>query len=140
VRIEIGPMSSASARAWIGYAAEMLTLLRALPEQELRPQALDGFASLLAEWRPIAEAGDEFRWSSEEPPERAEYLINAHHLAGTVIERETAAGRAYLRPAAAYEFHFVLVHEVLEALENEGGSYAQFVGHMRNMWGTARRD
>jgi hypothetical protein len=140
MHIEIGPVSSGSARAWIEYATEMLVLLRGLSNQELGSRALDGFESLLEEWRPIAEAAEPFRWVSEEPPDRAQYLINALHLAGTVIERESAVGRAYLRPAAADEFHFVLVQEVLDALEHEGGSYAQFVGHMRNVWGTARRD
>jgi hypothetical protein len=60
VRIDIGPVSSDSAQAWITYAAEMLALLRVLPEQELAPSVLDAFASLLEEWRPIAQGGGPF--------------------------------------------------------------------------------
>ena len=86
-------MSAASARAWIVYATEMLILLRTLPEHELAPRALDGFASLLDEWRPIAEGKEPFRWSTEETPERAQYLLNALHVAGMRIERERLAGR-----------------------------------------------
>jgi hypothetical protein len=36
--------------------------------------------------------------------------------------------------------HVVLVHEVLDALEHEGDSYAHFVREMRNVGGIARRD
>jgi hypothetical protein len=140
MRIEVGPVSSASARAWIAYATEMLSMLQALPEQELGPGVLNAFGSLLDEWRPIAQRDKPFRWSSKETPERAEYLLKALYVAGTLIEREAAAGRAYLRPAAADEFHVVLVHEVLDALEHESDADAHFVQEMRNVWGTARRD
>jgi hypothetical protein len=81
-----------------------------------------------------------FRWSSDEEPERVRYLLNALHVAGTVIEEEAASGRAPLRPAAADEFHVLLVHEVLDALERESRTDAQFVEQMRNVWGVARRD
>ena len=140
VRIDIGPVSSDSAQAWITYATEMLALLRVLPEQELAPSVLDAFASLLEEWRPIAQGGGPFRWSSEQTPERVEYLLSALYVAGTLVEREAAAGRARLRPASADEFHLVLVHELLAALEHESETDAHFVQEMRNIWGIARRD
>jgi hypothetical protein len=140
MRIEVGPVSSASAQAWVAYATDMLTLLRTLPEQQLPPRALDAFASLLDEWRPIAQRAGPFRWSSDEQPERAQYLLNALYVAGTLIEREAESGRARLRPAAADEFHVVLVQEVLGALERESEADAHFVQEMRNVWGIARRD
>jgi hypothetical protein len=140
VRVEIGPVSSDSARAWIAYAEESLAVLRRLTEQALSPQALEGFASLLEEWRPIADGGGQFRWSSEENPERAKYLLNALYWAGTIVEREAEAGRARLRPQAADEFHILLIHEVLGALEHESDADAHFVEELRNVWGVARRD
>jgi hypothetical protein len=118
----------------------MVVLLRTLPEQELPSQALAAFASLLDEWRPIAERAEPFRWSREEMPERAQYLLRALYVAGTLVEREAASGRARLRPAIADEFHVVLVHEVLDALERESEGDAHFVREMRNIWGIARRD
>jgi hypothetical protein len=140
VRIEVGPVSSASARSWLAYATRMLALLRTLPESELPRHSLDAFAALLEEWRPIAAAPGPFRWSSDEPPERAQYLLNALYLAGTLIEREAESGRATLRPTAADEFHVVLVREVLGALEQESESDAHFVQEMRNVWDVARGD
>lgn len=115
-------------------------LLRELPDEELSPRLLDAFAALLDEWRPIARRAEPFRWSSDETPERVQYLLNALYVAGTLIEREAAAGRVLLRPAAAAEFHVVLVLEVLAALERESEADAHFVQEMRNIWGIARRD
>jgi hypothetical protein len=140
VLVEIGPVSNASARAWIAYAQETLKVLRSLTEKSLGPQALEGFTSLLDEWRPIAEGDEPFRWSSEEDPERAKFLLNALYWAGILIEREAEAGRAQLRPAAADEFHLLLIHEVLDALEHESEADAHFVDELRNVWGVARRD
>lgn len=140
MRIELGPCSPGSARAWIDYATEVLPLLRSLPPGEIPPRALDAFASLVEEWRPIAARAEPFRWSSEEPPERVQYLVNALYLAGVLVEREAAHGRTRLRPAAADEFHVVLVHEVLDALAHGTDGDVQFVEQMRNVWDIARRD
>ena len=140
MRIELGPVSSDSAKAWIGYAIDTLALLRAHPDARLSPHALDGFASLLEEWQPIAASGRPFRWSSDERPERVQYLVHALYVAGTIIEHEAASGRARLRPAAADEFHVQLVREALDALEHESDADAQFVEQLRNLWGVARRD
>jgi len=140
VRVELGPVSSASARAWLAYATDMLAVLRGLPESELPPRVLDAFGAILDEWRPIAERPEPFRWSSDEPPERAQYLLNALYVAGTLIEREAAAGRTHLRPASADEFHVSLVREVLDALQHESEADAHFVQEIRNVWGIARRD
>jgi hypothetical protein len=139
MHVEIGPVSAASAKAWIAYATEMLAMLRALPEPKLPASALEGFVELLDEWRPLAEGDEPFRWSNDEDPERAKYLLNALYRAGLIVEAEAEAGHAQLRPAAADEFHLLLVHEVLDALEKESEADAQFVEGLRSVWGVARR-
>jgi hypothetical protein len=139
MHVEIGPVSAASAKAWIAYASAMVEVLRGAREPGIPPQALDGFVELLDEWRPLAEGDEPFRWSADEDPERAKFLLNALYRAGLVIEAEAEAGHAQLRPAAADEFHFQLVHEVLEALEKESEADAQFVEGLRGVWGVARR-
>jgi hypothetical protein len=139
MHVEIGPVSATSAKAWIAYATEMVDVLRGLPEAQLPAQAIDGFVELLEEWRPLVEDDKPFRWSSDEDPERAKYLLNALYRAGRIIEEEAEAGHATLRPAATDEFHLQLVHEVLEALEKESEADAQFVEGLRGVWGVARR-
>ena len=94
----------------------------------------------MGERRQVAERDGPFRWSSVGAPERVQYLNNALYAAGFLIEREADFGRAQLRPAAADEFHLVLVGEVLDALAHERAEDAQFVQEMRNIWGIAHRD
>ena len=88
----------------------------------------------------IAERDEPFRWVSDEPPERVQYLVNALYWTGTIVEREASAGRARLRPPEADEFHVVLVHAALTALERESEADAHFVQELRGLWGIARRD
>jgi hypothetical protein len=139
VNVEVGPVSHASAVAWLDYADEALADLRTAPESPVPPHALALFADLLAEWRAIAATDARWRWTAEMPPEKVEFLIRALYEAGLVIERESEAKRARLRPSEADEFHIVLVECVLSALEAEGGSNAQFVESLRDEWEIARR-
>jgi hypothetical protein len=136
VRVQIGPVSCVSARAWIAYATETLAVLRTL--DDLSPSVLDAFEGLLDTWRPIAAELDSFRWEGDEDPERVKYLLHGLYVAGLVTEREAVRGRTHLRPAVADEFHFQLVREVLEALEHESDAEAHFVKELRDVWGVAR--
>ena len=140
MQVDVGPVSRASARAWIAYASDVLASLRDRPDIELIAGALAAFAALLDEWRVIAERAEPFRWVSDEPPERVQYLVNALYWTGTIVQREARAGRARLRPPEADEFHVVLVHAALTALERESEADAHFVQELRGLWGIARRD
>ena len=140
VQVDVGPVSRASARAWIAYATETVTELRNRPDVDLVAGALDAFVALLDEWRSIAERDEPFRWVSDEPPERVQYLLNALYWTGTIVEREASAGRARLRPPETDEFHVVLVHAALNALERESEADAHFVEELRGMWRVARLD
>jgi hypothetical protein len=140
VEVDVGPVSPASARAWIAYASDTLAQLRDRLELELIAGVLEAFDARLDEWRSIAERAEPFRWVSDEPPERVQYLLNALYWTGTIVEREAAAGRARLRPPEADEFHVVLVHAALTALEHESEADAHFVEELRGVWGIARID
>ena len=140
MEIDVGPVSRASAQAWIAYATETLTELRRRPDIERIAGALDAFAALLDEWRPIGERADPFRWVGDEPPERVQYLLNALYWAGTIVQREAGAGGVRLRPPEADEFHVVLVQAALTALEHESEADAHFVGELRGVWRIARLD
>jgi hypothetical protein len=136
MRVEIGPISCVSARAWIAYCTETLAVLRTL--DDLPPSVLDAFEGLLEAWRPIAAGIDPFRWEGEESPERVKYLLHGLYTAGVATEREAVTGRTQLRPAIADEFHYVLVREVLEAHEHESDADAHFVKDLRDVWDVAR--
>jgi hypothetical protein len=140
VQVDVGPVSRDSARAWIAYATETVAELRDRPGTDLIAGALDAFAAQLDEWRSVAARDEPFRWVGDAPAEWVQYLLNALYWTGTIVEREASAGRARLRPPEADEFHVVLVHAALNALEHESEADAHFVEELRGVWGIARRD
>lgn len=140
MKIEIGPVARASALAWLGYAAEALVDLRRVAPKTLTPSAMDGFESLIAAWRIAAAQPGPFHWTTDEPPERVEFLMKALYQAGLEIEDGIQRHGMRLRPATADEFHIVLVRQVLDTLRLEGRSNAEFVDSLRNDWHIARPD
>ncbi len=140
VKIEIGPVARASALAWLDYGTDAIADLRRVAPKTLSPSAIDGFESLIAAWRVAAERPGPFHWETDEAPERVEFLMKALYQAGLEIEDGTAHRDMKLRPAAADEFHIVLVRQVLSTLAQEGRSNAEFVESLRNDWLIARED
>jgi hypothetical protein len=139
VRIEIGPVSRESARAWLDYADVAVRELRTEGTPRVPARALDRFEELLGLWRTAAADDGPFHWSADEPPERVEFLMNALYTAGLEIERGAAEGRMTLRPPEADEFHIVMVQQVLDTLAHQGRSNAEFVESLRNDWLIARK-
>jgi hypothetical protein len=139
VLIEIGPVSRESAVAWLDYATIAVGELRSSETPRVPDRAIDKFEELVTQWRHAASVGDAFHWSAELPPEKVEFLMNALYSAGLEIERGAAEGRMTLRPAAADEFHVVMVQQVLDTLALQGGSNAEFVESLRNDWLIARK-
>lgn len=141
MRIEIGPVSRSSALAWFDYGTQAVAELRATHAGTVPASALDRFGLLIDEWRRCAETTDPatpFHWETDEPPERVEFLMKALYTAGLEIERGAAAGTMTLRPAAADEFHIVMVQQILATLERQDRSNAEFVESLRNEWTIAR--
>jgi hypothetical protein len=139
VLIEIGPVSRQSAVAWLDYAAVAVGELRSSETPRVPDRAIDKFEELVTQWRRAAARDGAFHWSADLPPEKVEFLMNALYSAGLEIERGAAEGRMTLRPAAADEFHIVMVQQVLDTLALQGGSNAEFVESLRNDWLIARK-
>ena len=140
MKIEIGPVSRASALAWLDYAMTAVADIRRVAPRSVSASALDGFDELITSWRAAAHHAGPFHWETDETPERVEYLMKALYTAGLEIERGIETHGTQLRPKEADEFHFVLVRQVLDTLALEGRSSAEFVESIRNEWLIARRD
>ena len=140
MKIEIGPVARASALAWLDYASVAIADLRRVAPKTLTPSAIDGFESLIAQWRIAAAQSGPFHWQTDESPERVEFLMKALYQAGLEIEDGIQHHGMRLRPATADEFHIVLVRQVLDTLRLEGRSNAEFVESLRNDWHIARPD
>ena len=135
MRVEIGPVSRTSTIAWLDYGAEVLRALSPTESTPIPTPALTTFAELIAEWRAVTTGDEPFHWIGDRPADQVEFLMKALYETGLVVEQGSGVP---LRPAAADEFHFVLLEQVLLALEHEGRSNAEFVASLRNDWRAAR--
>jgi len=141
MRVEVGPVSLASADAWLNYASGVIAELRHTP-RAVTTDALDGFSKYVDDWRATAEMaaarGDSvFRWSGDAMPETVEYLVFALYRLGLRLTEEEDAGDRPPRPPEAAKFHTVLVRSTLAALEAEGEAEAHFVRQLREVWAPA---
>src|SRR5262245_31392687 len=77
VLVDVGPVPSSSARAWIDYARSILRGLDTSGDgvdAEVGPDVVDAFRRYLDDWYRTARRNREFRWVVEIEEERAEYL------------------------------------------------------------------
>ena len=135
--IKIGPVSFESAQAWLDYARESLAALTSEPTPVLSASILESFEGYVEEWGAVPQVDGMFEWSDERDVEEVEFMTKALYETGLAIEAGHEVGDLRLRPAAADRFHFVLVQSVVNALEQEGGGYAQFAESIRDEWGPA---
>ena len=142
MRVEIGPVSRASAQAWLDYCSGVVTEFVSATPPTIPLPALETFTELIEGWRLAVTAAARqqrpFHWIGEAPADRVEFLMKALYETGVAVERDNESGGMGLRPAAADEFHFVLLDQVLTALEHESRSNAEFVATLRNDWRAAR--
>lgn len=140
MKIEIGPVSRASARAWLDYGTDSIADLRRVAPKSVASGVIDQFENLITEWSVVARRPGPFHWETDEPPEQVEFLMKALFTAGLEIEQGIEQHGMKLRPPEADEFHVMLVRQVLDTLELQGRSNAEFVESLRNEWRIARPD
>lgn len=129
-------MGGDTAVAWIAYGRLVVDHL-ATSAGPVRSGVLERFAVLLDEFATLARPGEPFHWRAEVSPEEVEFLMKGLFEIGLVVEAEHEGGRFPLRPAAADEFHHMVVQQVLAEVEIEGPAFAQFVEGLRGEWGIA---
>lgn len=80
VRLRVGPVDAAVARAWIDSTDRLLAALRAHPDElpdGVTLAVIDELQEFLDRWSAVAEAASEFRWSAAAEPETVERLVGA---------------------------------------------------------------
>ena len=123
MRVEVGPVATASAEAWIARADEVFGEVRDHPSSG--PHLLFGAGGFLERWKGVDHGpGGSFRWHANVDPEELEYLVHECLHFDEQLARES-------------EFYVVLVRDLLHALEMEGGGHAEFVDQLRCCWPSA---
>jgi hypothetical protein len=142
VHVEIGPLSSASAHAWVDYARGVIKELRDSggkvdgPQTvTMKPDVLDAFSTYLDQWDAAANAGETFRWAGDADPEVVEYLLHAwFNLAKSLLARNEERGTGFA-PDESRPFYNAMVVALLDALEGEGQAPTiAFAEELREFW------
>jgi hypothetical protein len=132
--VVIGPVSVASADAWLDYADEVIDDLAAMAPGECftTPEVLEVFRAYVRSWRSAA-VGTDFLWEREIPPEQVEYDMHAFQRVAEVLARR-AEEQGDAAPPEGEDFYAALLRGVLSALEAEGPSSAAFAEHLSEFW------
>lgn len=133
MRVAIGPVAAAGARAWIASAREILAGRRADDAEELPAALRQAFAAYLDEWEDAAR-GDRFRWEAEVDPEVLEYLVHGFYRVVTHLAEEAGRRGVDQQPREGDAFYRCLVDAVLEALSRSGPGRAAFAEELRSFW------
>lgn len=134
MRVVIGPVSVASATAWLDHADGVLEQLDSMAPGECftSPEVLEAFRAYLTSWRAAA-VGTELVWERDIPPEQVEYDMHAfQRVAEVLAQRAEEGGEA--APAEGEDFYLALLQGVLAALEAESPSSAAYAKHLSEFW------
>jgi hypothetical protein len=140
VKLCVGPAPAASARAWTGWAGEVLRALRSEPgtTAALPPPMLASVGSYVELWAGTsATRGDTFRWSVDVDADELEYLTNGLYQVDLRVADQGHRCPVRPEPKEAQAFHVLLVEALLFALAQEGPSRAAFADQLRAAWPVA---
>jgi hypothetical protein len=131
VHVEVGPVSSASVRAWVAFAREVLA---GDARGEIADDVRTTFDELLREWDRLARKGPTFRWDADVPGEQVEYLVHGFfRIASRLADEAEARGRR-IAPEEGDSFYAALVTGLLAALDSESAATAEFAAYLRSFW------
>ncbi|MFP5578223.1 MAG: hypothetical protein ACLGIZ_08280 [Acidimicrobiia bacterium] len=134
MRVVIGPVSVASATAWLDHADEVIDELAVVAPGECftTSEVLEVFRGYLRSWRAAA-VGTELVWEADIAPEQVEYDMHAFQRV-VDMRSQRAAERGRVAPPEGEDFYLALLHGVLGALQAEGPASASFAKHLAEFW------
>jgi hypothetical protein len=133
VHVAVGPVSGASARAWISYARQVLATRRPHDNETLPDDLRGAFEGYLTEWDAAAR-GREMRWETEVDPALVEYLVHGFYRVAVRLAEESERRGGRVSPPEGDEFYRALVNALLDAMAAEGPAAREFAQHLRDFW------
>ena len=129
VQVVVGPVSSASALAWVEFARSVL----ADRGDALPSDARDAFVGYMAEWEQLATHRATVEWQALVPVEVGEYLVLAFYRLAQQVDADRPGPEAVV-PEEATPFYLALVDGLLDAMAEAGAGSAEFSDHLRGFW------
>ena len=122
MRVEVGPVSSASALMWLAYARTILARLVARPESfgiEIGQEEIDAFEAYVTTWEDEANRSTTFHWIAEEQPDRLRRLADTWISIANVLAKEELERGFPLAHPDSLEFNHALAAGVLAAIAGD---------------------
>jgi hypothetical protein len=137
MRVEVGPVPSESAIAWISYARAVLSgfgLRGVKVEAEAGPEVVAAFRGYLDEWEQTAAEDAVFKWTTDLDAEHVQYLVHAFHRVVQRLAEATELRGTALMPPEAVQFDTSLVVGLLDSLAAAGEPMKAFAEELRAFW------
>ncbi|HEV7887955.1 MAG TPA: hypothetical protein VGO92_10375 [Acidimicrobiales bacterium] len=130
MQVQLGPLPSDSAQAWLDYAKGVVgAALKQLPIQVAAQ-----FSAYLEEWSEAAAEGEVFLWEGKAEPEEVEYLLHAWFNLAQALVAERGPDAGPPGPPEGRVFYNGLVNGLLGALRKENRATAEFADHLAPFW------
>lgn len=143
IRIEIGPVSAVSARAWLDVARPHMKSIRELRRElpfQLPDDVADVFEFYLDEWAQVASGQDRFHWVSAVDPDELARLMHYWFNVAQFMASDGPKWDLEPAPSEADDFYVALVDSVLAALTADGPHVAVFSDRLRSVWPSFDRE
>lgn len=133
--MHVGPASSSSALAWIGYARSVLDRSDGIVGADALPDEVrDRFGALLGAWEDAARRSDELHWEADVEPDEVEFLAHAFLRIAEALAERAERGGGPSAPPEGDEFYQALVTGIVDALAAEDRARAEFAEQLRQEW------
>jgi hypothetical protein len=135
VKLHIGPLPAAPARAFLDYAEATLEELSAGPDPSgAASEIAKSGLGYLGQWRAAATGTEVFEWVGDAEPLIVErFLLYWLNLARYLGERAKVEGKPRM-PQESLPVLDSVLGTLFDALESEGGEYAEHARLMRDRW------
>jgi len=126
---------SASVLSWVSYAREKVGEIASDPfDGDIPGDIVTVFDTYLRDWEAVASSSEVFFWEAEIPSEIAEYQVHAFHQIVNRLARAALDRGEPEQPPEGELFYESLVNAIIDGLQMEGASTAEYAMHLRSFW------
>jgi CheY-like chemotaxis protein len=139
VDIRVGPVTSASARAWVANTCEIVAAIRANPgvlDEPVPEDVLELFERFLEEWGAVAEETEVFRWAARADVAAVQRMVEHWAAVDRMSDEQLSALGVHWSPPEARPFFLALTAGVLDAIAARE-EMRQLADTLAGQWPTA---
>jgi len=136
VHVELGPLPSSAAHAWLGSTLRLVAAVSAHPELvpfEVPQEATDTFTLHLLRWLDIARGSEVFYWVDEEDPATLRALLAYWVRLDQLSDDEIAHLGVSWSPPEGHAFFEALTAAIIDAIA-ETSEFGELAAELADIW------